>query len=220
MLGHLRNPNPGNPDELLRPQSLLAMSIMHTAWALHYRWGQFIRPNEPGRYLPGQMLPIIRANVQYNTRTIPLVTLNNIHEVKEDLYDMSGRWVLPASIMQQSKTQLLEYPTVPAQAMMLVRAIIALYIGKQTAWADRAVLERDVYKHLQGDCEHLVNDEILEEEMNEQLRTQVQPFIEDHEWYIHNVRFSGPDIIIERQGDYRAYQWTLIQHEKQRELLE
>lgn len=165
--------------------------------------GQAFLPPEPGLYIRGSSKPLLKANVTYYT---PNKRLKSIHEVvssNSDILDIDGNILLSRQLLRDSNL-LTVSPSSPIMAIGFVKSLLYDYVATIAPYACLGSYPN--YRNfLKPEYQHIDPAEFEVE--YEVLFNDVYDFLFKHKWNIYTIKPLGDNLIIERNCDFRVYDW-------------
>lgn len=199
------------------------LSSIASAVLIEQQFGEFLLPAPQGVYKNGEVDPCMLSTepyfydsekgVFYTGKSFAQSTGNSlqpivdINTVKTNVYDKSGRVVIPAYMMADKEKYLSSQPTVPYRGVILVELLIRNFIDSVSNIPGRKAYAGRIERHV--DPKFVNNDTVDSlEVICKSLFMQIDQFIGDDLWHIYYVKRMQFDIIIEKTIDYRIHYYN------------
>ena len=207
----------------------LILSSISSASLIDQQYGRFLLPPPKGIYKVGEVNPCMfltktyfhedekgsfftdKTFFQFSGKTI--LPISDIRLVKSNVYDETGKIVIPAYMMLDKERYLSSEPSVPYRGILLVELLIRNFIDFVSSIPGRRRYPGRIESHL---IPEFINNSVVDslEVICQSLFLQIEQFIGNDRWHIYYIKRVQFDIIIEKTIDYRIHYYN-VQHSQE-----
>lgn len=198
-------------DRLLKEtKAVLIVNLMDYLRELIDNYEHIFKDPEPGIYLVGETIPVLKASQPYYSETSfkTQTMITSLDDLDEPILDEDGATIIPAYIMRRKTKMLSSKPTLPVRALQIAFETIQDQVDEMLPHTAPREYGLAVKAHIQPDAYALVDDGYLEASLSKLIR-DVSMFVGCDIWNLYYFKLHKTDLIIEKSCDYRIYDWTL-----------
>lgn len=216
MFASLKNIEAPEPASLLIPKQIATFCLLDSAAAIFPYISEMIVPDELGVYMADvpSVYPLVTPKDYMMLKDGTPVVFAQLGTINEDVYGSNGKILIPKSLMEEKHHKLSLHPQVSRVVINMVKAFLDSRVANATYWASNAHSRNTFEKYFtNGGSTNEAED--LVKRFTSQLSKQVTDFVYEDSWCIVETYLMGSTYTVVRSADWRAYQWTVQEHDKQ-----
>lgn len=214
MFASLNNIPAPDPATLLVPEQLASIPLLETAAEVYPLIADVIVPDEPGVYvLNGPLTPLVTPRDYLRLKDGTQVQFDDLGKLNEDIY-CGGRLAIPKSLMANKVHKLSLQPQISRVTIGILKAYLDYRVCSATHWASNHHA-RKMFDRLFKDGEASSEAEDTIKRQTSHLTKVVTDFVYENSWAIYDTFMMGSTYNVARCLDWRAYQWSIQEHDKQ-----
>lgn len=227
-----------DPQELTKKDDHIFVDLMPYAYLVRSCLPEdTIAAPEKGLYLAHSLVPFLRMDQQFLTKSVPFpITLNDVPDLKtfnENIYDLQGNLIMGFG---PGFPQVFLGCPCPAMELKVVQWFLESEVYDRMQWNPRIrrmslkdYLNIEDFAYLNPNDRVVYDHEAVQQfvedvkdrlsECLDGLALQLSAFINGHTWNMYDVTYTDTIACIKRGVDYRIYEWTRIHYEHEQEKL-
>jgi hypothetical protein len=200
---------------LQETQEVLIVNLLDYVRKLDVNYGHLFKPVESGIYVSHQMKPIVGSKTLcftekgFKTHT----PLKNLDHVEEAVLDEHGEILIPAYMMARKKKFLMTAPNIPVRAICVAELLVREWLDSVLMHRPTTTYEEEISEHFVPEARSLIEQGYIERTCS-RLMNELAGFVKCDTWNIYNIRLRNTDLIVEKQVDWRIWDWTRQQELK------
>ena len=201
----------------LVPTQLYVCSLLPYLYNLELELKNAVKEPLDGVYMLNDPDPILKPGVMYYTRTsvIDGVPVSDLSNIDTCIIDGDGKVIIPTTVMRKKDKLLSNTPKVFSRGIYILELAVHEYFQNTLPYA-RNVITANIEDHLKDGYKEIHSEGTILE-LCDPLFLEIQKFVGKDRWFIYFIKRVGTDLYIEKACDYRVYQWTKAQYEKEEE---
>lgn len=200
-------------DLMRKVEEVLVIDVYHHASMIPDNLLETLKDPVQGIYMKGSYTPLITKGGSYyhgNSKT-PL-TFEEIVNTKKNIYDPAGNLILPAEQYVNFPQSFITEPPMFATAIGLTTTVALKALDELCPYFKPSRNALDYSKFVKEGFEYLIEDGTYDEKLHSIAR-EVIDFVNYDNWNMYFHKVKGGSLIIEKNIDFRIYDWHRIQYE-------
>lgn len=197
--------------DVLKTLELCIVDGIEYAFRLSSKYNSCIKENPEGIYLNNSPTPIMVSSQKYYTKdgTVINEIKTNITDIKEDIYDINMELVVPRQVIRNASKYLTTSSKINLHALQIVHLFISDYIEHKSPYINNVLEENKYLSHLTDEGKSIFKTTKILDTLFRDLSDMLDSFMCKDIWNIYFIKLNGTDFYIEKNIDFRIYDWTL-----------
>lgn len=197
-------------------EELFTIDLETIAVDLEIAIEEYIKPSPDGIYIKSKLEPIMVDGNEYYTKVNDnYIPVEDINLLTSAVYNKEYKVIIPTTFIKNKTNFISNQSFLPYRGIKITEVILKDYINEilQYTSSNRNIVNK-ILCHLNID----VNDELLKENLllkidDVLLETKhvIRKFISRHDWYIYTPRLKDKVFKLEKNMDFRVYEWYRMQ---------
>lgn len=203
----------------LKPEAIFCMDISEYAQQIELVLHDFLLPPPAGIYVKNRLAPVIVPGAEYFTDVIEYgklryVPIKDINEVKNGVYDVNFKLIIPSALMKHPDRWLSNKPFIPHNGMKILELLVRNQLDTFLQYRRTGSYYLDkIYRYTKPACSP-EQQQKLEEAIDfvstnvyDSLWNRISEFFDGLCWNMYYISIKDRTLTIERHCDWRIYDW-------------